>query len=236
MGLFSSIKDNYKKSEAAVVIQNLLEEQKECGLFQQDPATTANEIITKAWDYKPDILSGKFGKRPHKLSTASFSLAFQISHIEISDERFPPFHLSLGNLLSEYERNGGLYPLTNIDHTLFETALKIFIERNNEFEEKNKWLLDEIDELTSSSSRTDNLDEGIKYMPHQKYHSFEDWLQDYKEAAAEVNDGLKPTNGLYLIDLLEDDPLKRAYTDLVDPIILGKHFGKVFNPLELGFK
>ena len=56
MGLFSGVKSRYKKSEAAVVIQKLLEHQANIGLFDLDPAKVANMLIAVVWSTKPIFL------------------------------------------------------------------------------------------------------------------------------------------------------------------------------------
>ena len=45
MGLFSGIKSRYKKSEAAVVVQKLLEHQANVGMCDLDPRKTANKLV-----------------------------------------------------------------------------------------------------------------------------------------------------------------------------------------------
>lgn len=77
MGLFSGVKDTYKKSEAAVVVQNLIEENVRDGWMESNnPAQLANILVGRAWDAMPDVFSGKFGQRPHKISVAAIALSY----------------------------------------------------------------------------------------------------------------------------------------------------------------
>lgn len=71
MGLFGGIKNTYKKSEAAVVVQNLLEMQVKAGMVDLDPASTATKLIDAVWTDSPHMFDGRFGQRPHKISAAS---------------------------------------------------------------------------------------------------------------------------------------------------------------------
>jgi UDP-glucose 6-dehydrogenase len=130
MGLFGSIKDTFRKSEAAVVVQNLLEHQARVGLFDQNSAAFANAIIEAVWQSKPDIFSGKFGQRPHKIATAAIALAS--ASARLTDENRMAVLISLGNVLSEVERNGPLYPFNSMDAHLFEAAGKVFVEAAEE--------------------------------------------------------------------------------------------------------
>lgn len=128
MGLFSGIKNTYQKSIAAVVVQNLLEHQAKAENFDGDPASVANKLVAEVWDHKPDIFNGKFGQRPHKLAVAAAALANGIHMFEESDSNRNALILSLGNILSEIEVNGRLYPLNSLDHQLLEDAQAKFLE------------------------------------------------------------------------------------------------------------
>ncbi|WP_024929238.1 hypothetical protein [Methylophilus sp. OH31] len=130
MGIFSGIKNTYKKSEAAVVVQNLLEHQARAGLFDQDPAATATQMIECAWKEFPDIFNGKFGQRPHKISVAAFAFANLIVRFndnEITNVRAAVI-FSLGNILSELEVNSRLYPLNSLDHYLIENSTDVYLK------------------------------------------------------------------------------------------------------------
>ena len=63
MGLFTGLKSNWMKSEAAVVIiQNLLEKQSNFGTCNLDAAKVANLSVGKAWETMPDVFNGNFGQ------------------------------------------------------------------------------------------------------------------------------------------------------------------------------
>jgi chromosome segregation ATPase len=112
MGLFSGIKSTYKKSEAAVVVQNLLEHQARVGLFDLDPAKSATNFTQLVWDSKPDVFNGKFGQRPHKIVVAASALANATQLFDRNDLNGDAVVISLGNILSEIEANG-LTPYRN---------------------------------------------------------------------------------------------------------------------------
>ncbi len=135
MGIFGGIKNTYKKSEAAAVVQNLLEHQASVGLFSLDPAKLATKLTGAVWDSKPDVFNGKFGQRPHKITVAASALASGIGLFDVSDLNRNALVLSLGNLLSELETNGRLYPLNSLDHQLLEASISTFTEIVEEFSE-----------------------------------------------------------------------------------------------------
>lgn len=132
MTIFSRIKDNYKKSEAAVVVQNLLEIQAKIGYFGHDPAKFATVLIQSAWDEKPDIFGGKFGQRPHKLAVAAIALSRGLSLCRHDDPHRMALLASLGKVLAEVHTNAGFYPFNNLDSTLLEAAGEVFVKKGHE--------------------------------------------------------------------------------------------------------
>lgn len=126
MGIISGIKNTFKKSEAAVVVQNLLEHQSGAGLFDGDPARSATLLVEAAWQTRPDVFDGKFGQRPHKLSVAAIAFANAVQRSRPDNPNRDAFGLCLGMLLSEAESNGSFYPLTSMDHHLLSDAAAVF--------------------------------------------------------------------------------------------------------------
>jgi hypothetical protein len=134
MGIFRNLKSIYKKSEGAVVVQNLLEHYAKRGLFDLDAAAYANKLMELVWQVMPDVFEGKFGQRPYKLSAAAIALANGVGFLEngvcILDEadfRYGNiFQLALGDTLIEAETNGHLYPLNNLDYHLLGRAMEIY--------------------------------------------------------------------------------------------------------------
>jgi hypothetical protein len=128
MGLLGGLKSTYAKAEAAVVVQNLLQHQFDIGNLSLDPAKLANNLVAAVWNAKTDILSGKFGQRPHKIAVAAIALGNGISSFDDNDGTRNVLIISLGNILSEVEVNGRLYPFNSLDGQLFEDAASCFAE------------------------------------------------------------------------------------------------------------
>lgn len=134
MGLLNGVTDIYKKGEAAVVVQNLLEHQARIGLLDVDPGKLANHLVSLVWDQSPDMFGGAFGQRPHKISVAVAALANGIDQFDEAESNRNALILSVGNILAELKTNGILYPLNGIDHTLIEAAASIFLGRSKDFQ------------------------------------------------------------------------------------------------------
>lgn len=128
MGLFKRMKNTFKQSEAAVVVQNLLERQQHNGMFNADAAKTATALVGAVWEQKPSLFDGSFGQRPHKLAVAAAALANGVFNLGESNSNRAGVGMALGELLAEVDMNGRLYGLNDIDHELLEMALDTFEE------------------------------------------------------------------------------------------------------------
>lgn len=73
--MFGGIKDTFKKSEAASIVQSLLEQQVKLGFLNLDAGKIANAIVGLTWDSRSQFLDGKKYPRPSKYGLAAFSIA-----------------------------------------------------------------------------------------------------------------------------------------------------------------
>jgi hypothetical protein len=126
VGLFSDINNTLKKSEAAVVVQDLLEQQVKSGLFTLAAAPFANQLVQKIWQYKSEMLDGSQGPRPHKITVAAMALSAGVLLMDQGDLNRNGLILALGNLLDDVQRNGGLYSFNGLDHALLGSAASTF--------------------------------------------------------------------------------------------------------------
>jgi len=127
MGLFDGITNTYKKSEAAVVVQNALAHYAAMGLFTMEPAPYATKLINAVWDHKPDIYNGKFGQRPHKITVAITALANGLKVREKDSPVWNVLAMALGVLFKELDANEGFYPLNSLDNELLNEAFTYFV-------------------------------------------------------------------------------------------------------------
>lgn len=125
----------YKKSDAAVAVQKLLEHQAQLGWLDADPAQAAREYVQNAWDDKPQVFSGKFGQRPHKIAVAVYSLALASKSLnEQNNSDFSYTMIALGNAVSDIEASGSFYPLSNLDYSLIKEGVELvapIVEQEN---------------------------------------------------------------------------------------------------------
>lgn len=128
MGLIRGIKNTYKKSESSLVVKELLMRQAKAGMLTLDPNKLSFDLINSVWYQMPDVFGGKFGQSPHKLAVAAAALANGVEQYKSDDPIRRALILSLGNVLSELETNGPLYPLNSLDQEVIRAAESIFSE------------------------------------------------------------------------------------------------------------
>lgn len=126
--MFKRMWNNYKKAHAAVVVQNALTESRNIGLFSLDPAFVANRLVGELWKKKTDVLEGKFGHRPHKLSIAAASLGDTIAMKDDWGANTKGIQLAFLKLMQEVYVNGDLYGLTATDFFVLEESREAFKE------------------------------------------------------------------------------------------------------------
>jgi hypothetical protein len=217
--MFKAIKNTYKKSEAAVIVQNLLEMQYNAGIFTEDPHKSANTLIQSAWDKNPHLYDGRFGQRPHKLPFAIHALANAISVLGINNTNSNCFSICLANALNEALVNGELYPFNTLDQKLLNEAATIMQRQAEEFEQSD--LGKEMNKLMGTGSKL----------------TWDDWYAEYKDEAGKYHEALTvDEKDLSLIDFMDDEPINRAFTNGVEPRQLGRSFAKQFDPFKMGIK
>jgi len=135
MQWFTGIRNKWRKSQAAVVVQNLLELQVKSDFYVSDPVLLANKLVGQVWDQKPDIYNGKFGQRPHRITVAAVALANGIDSCNDTDLNRMALIMSLLAVIAEIRRNGRLYPLNSLDDQLIEYALSVFMEVSRKMSE-----------------------------------------------------------------------------------------------------
>ncbi|PZP85948.1 MAG: hypothetical protein DI582_04440 [Azospirillum brasilense] len=85
-----------------------------------------------------------------------------------------------------------------------------------------------------------NPEEGVFQMVNFPYTSYAQWDAAYRAAAIQANQILAPKltkdgTMLSLLDLMDEEPCRRAYNHHLDPQKLGQKFGENFDPLQVGF-
>lgn len=225
--MFKSIKDSYKKAEAAVVIENLLQMQIDTGMFDTSVSIKelANKMIQNAWDVKPELLGGRFGTRPHKLSVAAFTVSVAIvssgnSNSDSASHFQDVCFMMFGNIMNEIEVNGRLYNFSETDSVVIELAMNAVTPI-----------------MESINFDSPFLDGIINNFDEPKY-TWDEWYTIFVTNACSVEGSglVQDENGLSLIDMMDHEPLKRAYQDGISPVSHGVAFAQQFDIGKLGIR
>lgn len=81
---------------------------------------------------------------------------------------------------------------------------------------------------------------GVFQMTSFPYASYEDWLTAHRNAAAQSNPALavQKMDGKdwSIMDLMDEEPSRRAYAHHLNPVLLGEAFGKNFDLRNVAFE
>lgn len=119
----------FKMSEAAVVVENLLGQTYRGETFRLDCHKLANKWVAMVYAQKPDLFSGKFGQRPHKISVAAIALANGIEETSHDSEAQSATIAALGIIITDLCANGRFYDFNGIDEALLNLADKAYLAR-----------------------------------------------------------------------------------------------------------
>ncbi|MBZ6071845.1 hypothetical protein [Aeromonas schubertii] len=219
MGFLTNIKSVFHKTAASALLKKVISSHDRRGLsLKVDFAKLASDLIECTWREKPEIYDGAAGVRPHKITIVAMSLVYGIAlyqestdseHIEKKDI----FLLSLGTVFTELAKNAHLYPLTALDHDMLAVAMKIYAKVTEEVLESP--LGKEIDAFN--------------------YKDWDSWYRDFVKKSSELNNQiLIDEDGMSLIDLMDHEPLKKAYCDGVSPEDVARMFAPSFDIRTFG--
>lgn len=127
MEWFGGIKSRMKMSQAAVVVQNLLEPMARSGLLDGNAADLANHLVGAVWQQDPDMFGGIHGKPPHKLAVAAAALANGYRFSGARPALKGAVTVALAEILKEVSQRGMLYPFHDLDMALFSKAEKALL-------------------------------------------------------------------------------------------------------------
>ncbi|MHA7809678.1 MAG: hypothetical protein ACX933_07735 [Marinobacter adhaerens] len=136
MGILNGLRNTVEKSKAAVVVQNILgEHPAEMRMMGgiKNHKTLATNLVENVWDQQPDVFSGKFGQRPHKITVAATAFGHELDRIvnyqpSYHKGYFLVLNMSLGMILEELEKNGRLYPLNSLDKEILGVTINLYEE------------------------------------------------------------------------------------------------------------
>ena len=126
--VFKFFLDRYRKAQAAVVVQGLLEHvgAKMPWFALETPGFVANRIVAAAWDLRPDLFDGRHGLRPTKIGVAAAALAHAVVTLPQHGQIYGPAGAALTVLLTQIEQKGDFMALNSADANLIQQAFEAF--------------------------------------------------------------------------------------------------------------
>lgn len=124
--MFATIVNNFRFSQVAVVVQNLLE-MHGGGALSRNAATIANKLVAQTHAENPPMFEGLMGARPHKLVFAAAALAKGLVKPDLDRETQLSVKMALGTVLLEITGKPTKYRLTSIDHALLEIPQGVYL-------------------------------------------------------------------------------------------------------------
>lgn len=117
--MLKSIKNNWHKAQAAVVIELLFEDALDDEIRAQ-AAKLANKLVEKAWESFPHFFDGSTNPRPHKMVTAAVTLAMTLERAPKDGRIYEACAHSLTMLMLGFAEIGLTLGLTAYDVKLLE--------------------------------------------------------------------------------------------------------------------
>lgn len=131
MAIFDNVRNNWRKAEAATVVQQLLENHRTFGFVGRNAARYANALIGLAWQQSSRMYDGSRGVVPHKVAVAASALAHGAKAAIGRDPRDPEAYVlvvCLGQILQDVEQHDYLYTFNRLDEHLLGSATQSFSE------------------------------------------------------------------------------------------------------------
>ena len=129
MGLFDFGKSVVRRTEAVLVVQQILEAgSRNFVSISGEPKKIAHELVATVWSSEPDMFSGKLtGTSPNRLSIAAIALANGLK-MHGSDSRMGiALAVALGTVLGQVKPQGAALGITKVDEHLIGIAHEIYM-------------------------------------------------------------------------------------------------------------
>ena len=122
------IAKTYRMSEAAVIVQTVLEQVAPASLSSYSPKDLSSKLVARTWQSRLDLFEGKNHPNLNRIAIAAVSLASGLQFFpEDNDADF--ICLALGQLLLDLHQNGHKYSFNAADHRVIAASNKAYIDR-----------------------------------------------------------------------------------------------------------
>jgi hypothetical protein len=122
MGFIRTIGENWRKAEAAAIVQNIIEQNAKLLETPVDAATLANRMVGEVWDDATPLFDGSRGAKPHKATLAAAALAHAL------ENRRLPFEIEfaaingIAAILRAVGKGSNASELSKADHVILNAC------------------------------------------------------------------------------------------------------------------
>lgn len=131
MGLFGKVKNNWHKAQAAAIVQGMFEHHQQNGVFDLNPATTANVLVENLWSGAPNTFDGRHGYRPHKITAAAAAMMAVVYNAAKNgklETNVLAMSMCVFQILKEIDEHPTRYPLNQLDEGVLTEVHRQFDE------------------------------------------------------------------------------------------------------------
>lgn len=126
--VFSEVRTTLFLASLAPMLEKLLWHGSAKGLFEMDRGLS-QLLLAAARKSSPEIFSGHYGRRPHKVSAVGFVLAFGLERAQDSDTKFV-LSAALLSVLADVRDHEEMYEFSGLDRKLLDIADQVFAQRS----------------------------------------------------------------------------------------------------------
>ena len=127
----SFIVNTVKKSQAAIIVQNLLTEIHASGHYAGIPARDATLLVYEAWHTSPEIFDGRSRPRPSKFSIALAAIAQKARLSDSTDPNLLGYLICMGKVLEASTRPIKPFPVNKTDAAIVMLAATAYPDMMN---------------------------------------------------------------------------------------------------------
>lgn len=126
--MFGKAATIWRIGESAAIVQKLLEYHGRGTPTEGAARAIAHNLVQSVKNAQPDLVHGKAGSRPHKVSLAAVSLANGASKLAASDPQREHFLCALEELVFGVAKNEHSLAFTSVDHALLKASIETLDE------------------------------------------------------------------------------------------------------------
>lgn len=137
--MIGTIIGNFKKSNASLIVENLLKLQKVELDIKFNAETLSIDLINDLWTKEQTIFKNRYFKWPNKLSLCVAALAYGVENYSYNGKKRQALIGALFVALVEVEDNHSELLGRSLDKHLISFALKVGADKNNKVTDLGLW-------------------------------------------------------------------------------------------------